>query len=93
MDTSQLKKIDSCENLYSVNHSHLLINHKSGYIEEKNQNKYFIFDDSVNENKALLKKYAYVWDGIKTKKKMVVNKVITEKVTRKLNVILTTTGH
>ena len=79
MDTSQLKKIDSCENLYSVNHSHLLINHEGGYIEEKNQNKYFIFDDSVNENKALLKKYAYVWDGIKTKIKMVVNKVITEK--------------
>ena len=23
-----------------------------------------IFDDSVNENKALLKKYADVWDGI-----------------------------
>ena len=24
-----------------------------------------IFDDSVNENKGLLKKYADVWDGIK----------------------------
>ena len=24
-----------------------------------------IFDDSVNENKALLKKYVNVWDGIK----------------------------
>ena len=24
-----------------------------------------IFDDSVNENKELLKKYANVWDGIK----------------------------
>ena len=81
MDTSQLKKIDSCENICSVNHSHLLINHESGYIEEKNQNKYFIFDDSVNENKAILKKYAYVWDGIKNKIKMVVKKVITEKTT------------
>ena len=81
MDTSQLKKIDSCENLYSVNHLHLLINHESGYIEEKNQNKYCIFDDSANENKALLKKYAYAWDGIKTKIKMVVNEVIIEKVT------------
>ena len=26
-----------------------------------------IFDDSVNENKALLKKYADVWDGIRNK--------------------------
>ena len=36
---------------------HLLINHASGYIEENYGNKYLIFDDSVNENKALLKKY------------------------------------
>ena len=28
-----------------------------------------IFDDSVNENKELLKKYADVWDGIKNKSK------------------------
>ena len=33
-------------------------------LKKKNGNKYF-FDDSVNENKELLKKYAYVWDGIK----------------------------
>ena len=44
---------------------HLLVNDASGYIEEKNGNKYLIFDDSVNENKGLLKKYADVWDGIK----------------------------
>ena len=31
--------------------------HASGYIEENYGNKYLIFDDSVNENKALLKKY------------------------------------
>ena len=35
------------------------------YIEEKNWNKCLIFDDSVNENKWLLKKYPDVWDGIK----------------------------
>ena len=40
-----------------------LVNHASRYIEEKNGNKYFIFDDSVNENKEVLKKYAYAWDG------------------------------
>ena len=54
-----IKKIDDCENIYSVNPLYLLVNHASGYIEEKNGNKYLIFDDSVNENKALLKKYAY----------------------------------
>ena len=43
----------------------LLANHASGYIEERNGNKYLIFDDSVNENKGLLKKYADVWDGFK----------------------------
>ena len=34
-------------------------------LKKKNGNEYFIFDDSVNENKGLLKKYADVWDGIK----------------------------
>ena len=60
-----IKKIDDCENIHSVNPLYLLVNHASGYIEEKNGNKYLIFDDSVNENKGLLKKYADVWDGIK----------------------------
>ena len=54
-----IKKIDDCENIYSINPLHLLINHASGYIEERNINRYLIFDDSINENKALLKKYAY----------------------------------
>ena len=30
-----------------------------------------IFDDSVDENKELLKKYAHVWNGIKNKIKTV----------------------
>ena len=30
-----------------------------------------IFDDSVNENKGLLKKYADVWDGIKSEIKTI----------------------
>ena len=34
-------------------------------------NKYLIFDDSVNENKGLLKKYADVWDGIKNEIKAI----------------------
>ena len=30
-----------------------------------------IFDDSVNENKALLKIYSHVWDGIKNEIKAI----------------------
>ena len=67
-----IKKIDDCENIYSVNPLYLLVNHASGYIEEKNGNKYLIFDYSVNENKGLLlKKYADVWDGIKNEIKTI----------------------
>ena len=65
-----IKKIDDCENIHSVNPLYLLINHASGYIEEKNGNKYLIFD-SVDENKEVLKKYADVWDGIKNKIKAI----------------------
>ena len=71
MDTSQLKKIDDYENIYSVNPLHLLVNHASGYIEERNGNKYLIFDDSADENKGLLTKYADVWDGIENKIKAI----------------------
>ena len=66
-----IKKIDDCENIHSVNPLYLLVNHASGYIEEKNGNKYLIFDDSANENKGLLKKYADVWIGIKNEIKAV----------------------
>ena len=30
-----IKKIDDCKNIYSVNTLYLLVNHASGYIEEK----------------------------------------------------------
>ena len=36
-----IKKIDDCENIYSVNPLYLLINHASGYIEEKGVSKYY----------------------------------------------------
>ena len=62
----KIKKIDDCENIYSVNPLYLLINHASGYIEEKGGNKYLIFD-STDENEELLKKYNDVWNGIKNK--------------------------
>ena len=34
-----IKKIDECENIYSVNPLYLLVNHANGYIEEKGGNK------------------------------------------------------
>ena len=65
-----IKKIDDCENIYSVNPLYLLVNHASGYIEGKNRTKYVIFD-STDENKELIKKYSDVWSGIKNKIKVV----------------------
>ena len=35
-----------------------------GYIEENNGNKYLVFD-SIDENKAVLKRYTERWDGIR----------------------------
>ena len=61
-----IKKIDDYENVYSVNPLYLLVNHVSGYIEEKNESKYLIFD-ATDENKELLKKYNDVWSGIRNK--------------------------
>ena len=65
-----IKKIDDSENIYSVNPLYLLVNHASGYIEEKGVNKYLIFD-STDENKELLKKYNDVFNGIRDKIKEV----------------------
>ena len=53
-----------------MNPLYLCVNHASGYIEEKNENKYSI-SDSVNENKEVLKKYADICDGIKNKIKAI----------------------
>ena len=65
-----IKKIDDCENIYTVNPLYLLVNHANGYIKEKNGNKYLIFDDSVNENKALLKNKQMFGMKLKTKSKL-----------------------
>ena len=40
-----IKKNDDYENIYSVNPLYLVVDHASGYIEEK-INKYFIFDST-----------------------------------------------
>ena len=47
----------------------MLVNCASRYIEEKNGNKSLIFDDSVNENQALLKKYTVFGMELKMKSK------------------------
>ena len=53
----------------------MLVNHASGYIEEKNGNKYLIFD-STDENEDLLKKYNDVWNVIKNKIEVVASVII-----------------
>ena len=63
-----IKKINYCENTYSVNPLYLQINHASGFIEEKNENKYLIFD-STDENKELLKNTMMFGMELKTKSK------------------------
>ena len=49
-----IKKIDDYEHIYSVNPLYLRIDLANGYTEEKNGNKYLIFD-STDENKEVLK--------------------------------------
>ena len=61
-----IKKIDDCDNINSVNPLYLNITHSSGYIEEKDVNKYLVFD-STDENKELIKKYNDVFNGIRDK--------------------------
>ena len=61
-----IKKIDDCDIIYGENPLYLRIDHANGYIEEKNGKKYLFFD-SVDENKELLKNYNDVWNGIRDK--------------------------
>ena len=63
MDTSQLKKIDDCYDVNSVNPLHLRIDNGSGYIEEINEKKYLVFDVK-DENKELLKRYDNIFNGL-----------------------------
>ena len=63
-----IKKKDDYENIYSANPLYLIIEHASGYIEEKVVNKYLVLDStelhSTDENKELLKKYSGAFNGI-----------------------------
>ena len=62
-----VKKIANCNNINSVNPLYLMINEMTGHFEEKNENKYLVLDDVV-ENKEISKKYE-VWEGAKKKLK------------------------
>ena len=51
-----IKKIGYGYDINSVNPLYLRINNVNGYIEEVNEDKYLVFDDTYkNENKKLLK--------------------------------------
>ena len=59
-----IKKIDDCENIYSVNPLYLIIDKVDWHIEwdsaeEYNGSKYLVFD-STDENKEVLKKYTEI---------------------------------
>ena len=63
-----IKKIGSGHDVNSVNPLYLRINNVNGYIEEVNEDKYLVFDDThKNENKKLLEKYDDVFNGIMSK--------------------------
>ena len=64
------KKIGNCMNINSVNPLYLGITHVNGYIEEKDSNKYLVFD-RTDKNKELLKKYNDVFNGIRNKIKKI----------------------
>ena len=61
-----IKTIDNYESIYNVNPLFMCINHTSGYIERKNENKYLIFD-SVDEKKVVFKNTRMFGMGLKTK--------------------------
>ena len=65
-----VKKIDDYKFIYSVNLLYLIVDQASGYIEEKDVNKYLDFD-SADEKKELLKKYNDVFNGIRNKIKKI----------------------
>ena len=65
-----IKKIGCGYDINSVNPLYLRIDNANGYIEEINEDKYIIFDDT-NENKKLLKRYDDVFNGIMDKIKKI----------------------
>ena len=63
-----IKKVDDCENIYSVNPLYLLTDDANGYIEKEYVSKYLVFDSS-DENKELIKNSMMFGVESKTKSK------------------------
>ena len=61
-----IKKIGYGYDINSVNPLYLRINNANGYIDEINEDKYLVFDDT-DENKELLKRHDDVFNGIMDK--------------------------
>ena len=61
-----VKTIGSGYDINSVNPLYLRIGNANEYIEEINENKYLVFDDT-HKNKKILKKYHDVFNGIMSK--------------------------
>ena len=59
-----IKKNGDYEIICSVNPLYLIIGTIDGFIEEKNESKYLVFD-STDENKEIFKKYTELLDKIK----------------------------
>ena len=66
LDMSHTQKNCHCMNINSVNPLYLGITCVNGYIDEKDSNKYLVFD-STDENKELLNRYNDVFNGIMSK--------------------------
>ena len=77
-----VKKVDTCNNINSVNSLYLMIDEMIGHFEEKNESKYLVLDD-VDENKEAsknMKKFGKVLKK-KLKQLMVAKKLNMEKIT------------
>ena len=80
-------------NINSVNPLYLGVICVNGYIEEKNSNKYLVFD-WTDENKEFLKKIVMFLMELRLKlEKLMMNGLNMQKITWKLIVILMTTYH
>ena len=63
-----IKRIDDYERICSVTAPlYWIVSFSSGYIKERGGNEYLIFDNSLAENKDLLKKNTEFWDVVKHK--------------------------
>ena len=71
LDTLQLKKLMIVK-IFTVGILCIcLLIMQVDILKKKNGNQYLIFGDYASENKALIKKYADVWDGIKNEIKAI----------------------